>query len=279
MAEDRTSSRVDMWMPFFIGDYIADTMHLSATDHGIYLLLIFAYWRNGGPLRDDPLELAAIAKRSQTEWQTDSVRIGRFFQIGDGVWRHKRIDAEIAKAEARVSARKKASAAGNNARWGNSEDPKRTPSGIPNGVPNGVPAESQNCPSSPSPSHVLRERERAREDVPVELPRGFPKTADEAASHAGFCGCTEDFARQVWHESACRGGTDISGQPVRMWRHYLSGRMASKASKAEERRGSARPPHQAEANQRDEQVINVPMSLEEADRRKAERDRKYGRKA
>jgi Protein of unknown function (DUF1376) len=46
-------------MSLHIGDYLRETMHLSATLHGAYLLLIMHLWAKGS-LPDDDVQLAMI---------------------------------------------------------------------------------------------------------------------------------------------------------------------------------------------------------------------------
>ncbi|WP_438379104.1 DUF1376 domain-containing protein, partial [Escherichia coli] len=48
------------YMQLYIADYLADTMHLSAEEHGAYLLLMFNYWQTGKPIPKN--RLAKIAR-------------------------------------------------------------------------------------------------------------------------------------------------------------------------------------------------------------------------
>jgi len=70
-----------LWMPFYIADYLADTAHLSAAEHGAYMLLIMHYWQKGG-LPDDDAQLARIARMSPEEWSKARSIIQAFFGSG-----------------------------------------------------------------------------------------------------------------------------------------------------------------------------------------------------
>jgi len=81
-------------MPLYVGDYLADTSHLSTAEHGAYLLLIMHYWRSGSLPADD-LTLSRIARMSRADWRKARSVISAFFQEG---WKHKRIEFELTKA-------------------------------------------------------------------------------------------------------------------------------------------------------------------------------------
>lgn len=89
------------YMPFYWGDYFRDTHHLTALEHGVYMLLIGCYWSNGAPLPDDDRRLAKLVRLPAAEWKEMREEVEHFFDVGGGVWRHPRIDRELAKAAAR----------------------------------------------------------------------------------------------------------------------------------------------------------------------------------
>ncbi len=91
--------KADIWMPLYWGDYARATGHLNATMHGAYMMLTKHYWCTGEPLPDDDAVLWRVACcDSPDEWARIRPTIGKFFQIADGLWKHKRIDAELLKA-------------------------------------------------------------------------------------------------------------------------------------------------------------------------------------
>jgi uncharacterized protein YdaU (DUF1376 family) len=107
------------WMPFYPADYLGDTRHLSQSEHGAYLLLLFCYWQNGG-LPDDDERLARITVSPSLEhWLKIKPILQVFFENG---WKHRRIEAEFAKSEERT----RAGRAGGLAKG--KQNPSKTPS-------------------------------------------------------------------------------------------------------------------------------------------------------
>lgn len=142
------SERPDVFMPLFIGDYLAGTSRLTTELHGAYLLLIMDYWMNGAPPDNDQV-LAAITKMSVDAWSIARASLEHFFSIENGCWKHKRIEQELStaiikKAESKAKAEKAAAA-----RW--AKDKNNAPSNAPS-TPQAL---LEECPSpSPSPSPI-----------------------------------------------------------------------------------------------------------------------------
>ena len=62
------------WMPLYVGDYRADTNHLSAAQHGAYLLLIMHYWQHDG-LPEDDRSLQKISGLTPHQWSSNCNRM------------------------------------------------------------------------------------------------------------------------------------------------------------------------------------------------------------
>ena len=63
----RYAPRTPFKFSIHLPDHVADTVHLSAEEHGCYMRLLFSYWRSGPP-KDDDRVLARIAGLSVEEW-------------------------------------------------------------------------------------------------------------------------------------------------------------------------------------------------------------------
>ena len=88
--------KTDIWMPLFINDYLGDTMELDAEGHGIYLLLLMAFWKKGFlPL--DQKKLLRIAKTENTELLEEI--LDDFFQKTDAGYSQKRAEEEKERAD------------------------------------------------------------------------------------------------------------------------------------------------------------------------------------
>lgn len=149
MDEATDMAKADIWMPLYIGDYLADTMHLTTEQHGAYLLLIMAYWKNGGALSSDDSRLAATCRLSLDAWSMHKHTLASFFDTWSdpNLWILIRAEKEMEKAgnnqEKRTLRAQKAAAA----RWGGD-----APSNAPSNAPSIQQALLNECPS-PSPSN------------------------------------------------------------------------------------------------------------------------------
>ena len=88
----------NLYIPFHPGDYLADTAHLSAAEHGAYLLLILNYWQRGEPLPADERKLKGIVRMTGVDWDAARENVLEFFELRDGLLHHKRLDEELARA-------------------------------------------------------------------------------------------------------------------------------------------------------------------------------------
>lgn len=112
----------DTWMAFYPGAYLANTLHLNRCQHGSYILLILAAFKNGGWLPNDDGFLATIARCSAKEWTAERATYAAFFDVTDERWTHDRVSEELNKAERLTAQRSIAGTASATARQRNRND-------------------------------------------------------------------------------------------------------------------------------------------------------------
>ncbi len=105
------------WYPFFVTEWRRDTYHLSAAAKGIYRELIDEYMLAGGPLPDNDLSLAAIARVSAQEWGEHRDAVRAFFKARDGKLVHKRCEQELNAQRIRAAKRSRNAKEAATVRW------------------------------------------------------------------------------------------------------------------------------------------------------------------
>jgi uncharacterized protein YdaU (DUF1376 family) len=169
------------WMPLYVADYLSDTQHLTAAEHGAYLLLIMQYWIKGS-LPDNDVRLARMVRMSEAEWTETRPTIEAFFQPG---WRHKRIDEERAEAERLTTAGRRAGKASADRRKPTNDLATERPTErqrFGNGTANDLATESQPL-QSPSQEDRIGE---ARASPPTSFTDGSKALANSFWKALGF---------------------------------------------------------------------------------------------
>ncbi len=196
-------------------------MHLSTLEHGAYLLLLFHYWRRGGPLPREPEQLRRFAGVSRTVWKKISPILSEFFRDDGTHWIHDRVEAELERARVKCL---KAQAAGQqsgasrrqrslNGRSSQVEPPTNSPHlhlqhpPYPPSVPPAqtaaeVGASRRRPPSgvqfvsTPDPLDLDDERRRQREDLEAHL-RKLQENGSADASDAGPGMSADSLSREA----------------------------------------------------------------------------------
>ena len=79
-------------LPLFTDAYLADTRHLTAEEHGAYLLLLMCAWRTRGcALKDCDQTLARTVGVTRARWRKLKPVMLEFFTADGGVWQQKKL--------------------------------------------------------------------------------------------------------------------------------------------------------------------------------------------
>jgi uncharacterized protein YdaU (DUF1376 family) len=179
-------------MPLYVADYLQDTGHLTATEHGAYLLLLMQAWTRDGALPADDKRLAAMARCSPKEWRDARDAVMAFFDLDGDCYRNPRLERERARAATITQERSKAGAIGAAKRW--QTHGKRIAEPLANA--------SQSDAPSPSPS---QKEEKEREPTPSGSPS--PLVAARPKSACGFDDFWAAYPRKVGKHAARRAWT------------------------------------------------------------------------
>ena len=109
-------------MPLYVADYRNDTVHLSAAEHGAYLSPHHVLLERRRSAWTMIASSARIAAMTAAEWRRARPIVQTFFQDG---WRHRRIEEEIAKAEAKHERRQEAGKQGGIAKANAKQNPEQ----------------------------------------------------------------------------------------------------------------------------------------------------------
>jgi uncharacterized protein YdaU (DUF1376 family) len=96
------------FMMLYVADYLADTRHLTAEQHGAYLLLLMSMWRCGGYIPGDERSLAKLACLSLKQWRRVGAPVEALLTRQGEKITQQRLLSELQKASVISDARRAA---------------------------------------------------------------------------------------------------------------------------------------------------------------------------
>lgn len=227
------ADKVDIFIPIYIGDYLADTADLNAEEHGAYLMILMAMWRARAAL---PLaRLDRIARVDKSRWEEVWGVIGRFFEVADGAVTQRRLMREL---EVSLEKMRRASARGRKGALARSQEQLEFEQGTGEeqaplavgtseeqaplaGKPSTSPSEDPDPPPffSKPPDPAPARSEGHAEFGGMPPPRAPRRIAAVGAATLAFLSCFDRYPRgdgkqnaaQVWQELAeCHPGGEAA---------------------------------------------------------------------
>lgn len=219
------------YMPLWVGDYLRDTRHLGAREHGAYLLLLMEAWRRPScSLPDDDALLARWASVTPDEWAEIKPIVMAFWRI-DGrkkEWANSKLSR--VRVQARESSKKQAGRAASG--W---EKRKKIPAaampGQSRGNANTQSSKVEKEKATPSPKKGTR--------LPADwfLPREWGEWAlGEGMDHETIRREAEKF-RDHFH-STTRNATKLDW--LKAWRNWCRTAMERRPQQRSSSRGQQR---------------------------------------
>ena len=213
---------------------------LSVSSAGIYFkLLIFASQTGGYVVIDknkNKLDIDAIGRlvgcqREECERGIEELLRHGFLEVENDIYIIPHLIEEAKDYTEFIAGKKRASKAGNEARWGDKskKKTKKQSQWDAIGMPEGIPNASQTCPQSQSQSQshnidLLLPRVRAREakkqgeelpDCHIEPPSGMPKSLEEAITMAEMAGVPANFTTNFAYPKLLACGYRDGNNPIR----------------------------------------------------------------
>lgn len=218
-------AKTNIWMPFYIGDYMAATTGLSTEQHGAYMLLLFAYWDKEGPLTDDDAAFAQITRLTRGRWIKNRPILERFFIKKDGLWHHRRVDEELSRVRLKSEKAKR----GATALWAEKkklsinlaiDDEMRTQSDC-------IATASKSHPPSMPPSICLDDASHSHSHSHSQMYKHERESADrpslkEVQDEAQRIGLAPWKAEDWFHEMEGCGWKDFQNREIAKWRPVLA---------------------------------------------------------
>lgn len=255
------------FIPFYVGDYLADTRHLTAEQHGAYVLLLFAMWRaDDCSIPGDARQLARIASVTPARWERISGDVMAFMTLTEGgrvtqkrlakehknakEMRDKKVKAGKAAAAAKSLKNKEAGSAdvvqtfnksqsqSQSQSSSNEEDIAphyvRGDSAQPELIPSGdnLPATTAASPSGKT------KKKQAKGEAKIPWPDGFDLDGD-LHKYATDAGIAFDAVHDLWERFRAhhvKNGNQWAGE--RGWRAAWQGWVRNEIKFSRERRGN-----------------------------------------